>query len=246
MRSVDLTARLTASGAAALAAVALTGCVSTQTKNARTVLVNQRTLDSESSVRVTRPNPDVSVSGIQLIRSQGGAAAVVTIRNLTAHPVSDLPISVELRARRHISYLNGSANLPYFDTHIAAIGAAASTVWVLTLGRDTKTGAGTPAAVVGAAIKPASTRDRSLPRLRLDGTASGLSQLRVSVSNPSGVPQYGLPVYAVATRDGRAVGAASGLITELDGGNRTTVRLRLFGTTTGATLELSAPPTIFN
>ena len=61
MRSADRASRLVACVAAVAAATTLTGCVSTQTKNARTVLVNQRALDSESSVRVTRSNPDVSV-----------------------------------------------------------------------------------------------------------------------------------------------------------------------------------------
>jgi hypothetical protein len=243
----SLSTRLALAGGAALAATALCGCVSTQTKNARTVLVNQRTLDSESAVRVTRANPGVSVSAVQLIRARYGGAAVVTVRNLAAHPVSDLPISIERRTSGHrVSYLNGAANLPYFDTHVAGIGASASTVWVLTLRHAPATRGGAAFAVVGEATTPASTRTHALPQLRLSGAPARGRRLQVSVSNPSGVAQYGVPVYAVATKNGRDVGAATGSITELDGGNHATLRLDLFGTTTGATLQLSAPPTIFN
>jgi len=269
VRSADSRSiRLVGALAAGLAAVALAGCVSTQTKNARTLLVNARTLDAESRVRVTTPDPDVTVSGVQLVRSALGDAVVVTVRNDAAHPVSDLPISVGLRVRgQKPSYLNGAANLPYFATHVTAIEPSATATWVLTI-RHTPTAlhrAGSHLfAVVGEAQRPASTRARSLPRLeaRLATAATGASgasasasasapapasgRLVVTVANGSGVPQIGLPVYAVATRAGHVVGAASGSVGELDGGSRARLSLKLFGTTTGATVQLSALPTIFN
>jgi hypothetical protein len=241
--------RALAVGGAALLATALGGCVSTQTKNTRTLLVNARTLDSQSRVRVTTQNPDVTVSGVQLISSRSGIAVAVTLTNTQRHPVSDLPISVGLRSHGHTpTYLNGAANLPYFATHIAGIAAASSTVWVFTARHVSRTAGAKLFAVVGEAGTPASTRAGSLPRLNVATAPAGSPSggLGVSVVNASGVPQYGLPVYAVATRNGRAVGAASGSISQLDGGSRTRLRLRLFGTTTGATVQLSAPPTIFN
>lgn len=245
MRSADLIARSAVVGVAALA---LCGCVSTQTKNARTLLVNARTLDSESPVRVSAANPSVTVSGIQLVRAGGGLAVAVTVENTLHHPVSDLPISVGLRSHGRTTYLNGAANLPYFATHVAGIGASARALWVYTTSHVPTALAGASAfAVVGDAVKPASTRAASLPRLAVSAAGGApRSALRVSVDNASGVPQYGLPVYAIATRNGRAVGAASGSIGQLDGGSSAALRLRLFGTTTGATVQLSAPPTIFN
>jgi hypothetical protein len=241
--------RALAIGGAALLATALGGCVSTQTKNTRTLLVNARTLDGESRVRVTTPNPDVTVSGVQLIGSRGGTAVAVTVANSLHHPVSDLPISVGLRSHGHApAYLNGAANLPYFATHIAAIAASSSAVWVFTTQHIRSTAGAKLFAIVGQAGTPASTRARSLPRLNVAAAPANTRAggLQVSVRNASGVPQYGLPVYAVATRNGRTIGAASGSIAQLDGGDSTRLRLKLFGTTTGATVQLSAPPTIFN
>jgi len=50
----------------------------------------------------------------------------------------------------------------------------------------------------------AGTRGSSIPQLRISTAtgASGRGRLRVSVSNLSGIPQYGLPVYAIAIRNG--------------------------------------------
>lgn len=247
MRSADLLKTALPVGVATLA---LGGCVSTQTKNARLVLQNDRTLASENAIRVTQANPAVSVSSVQVIRSATGAALIVSIRNLAKHPVSDLPITVGVSERhRPAQYLNAAENLPYFDTHIAGIGGSASTLWVLTLTPDSARALtrGTVFARVGEAGLPMSapsTHTTALPKVTTTATADG-SEVEVSVNNTSGVPQTNLPVYAVATRDGRAVGAASGTVFTLNGGSSVRLALRMLGTTTGATVELAAPPTIF-
>ena len=65
-----------------LAAVAaLSGCVTTEQKNARTVLVNERELAAEGEVHVTRENPAVRVTAITLVRSGGSDAFAVTVVN---------------------------------------------------------------------------------------------------------------------------------------------------------------------
>ncbi len=247
-RRVLCTRPLGAIAAAGVAAAGLCGCVSTQTKNARLVLQNERTLAMESSVRVTRTNPDVAVAQVATVRAAGGSAVVVTLRNRSSRPLSDLPIAVRLRlragGRTHVSQLNGGANLAYFDTHLASIPAHGTTIWVLDT-RRLPPGA-RPVVKVGLATVPATTRARFLPRLRVRALASGhAGELSVSVRDLSGVPQYGLPVYAVALRGGRPVGAATASVSTLAPGARTTVHLRLPDSASGA-LELSAPATIFN
>jgi hypothetical protein len=228
-------------------AIALAGCASTQQKNARLVLLNERTLDSQTSVRVTHINPQVAVSRVALVRGSGGAAVAVTLHNLAAHPLSDLPISVGIVPRqgaRH--YLNRRANLGYLDNHIPALGPGATITWVLPL-RQTRQPAGRPFADVGFARTPASTRNRTLPAIDVStATAGGPHGFEVTVANRSGVPQTRLAVYAVATRAGRYVAAGRATIGELSGGAHRTLRLALRGNSTGATFELFAPPTIFN
>jgi hypothetical protein len=249
-RSVSprLAVRLAVAGSAL---TALSGCVSTQQKNARTVLVNERTLASQSAVSVTRRNPAVAVTAVSLLRSGRSGAVVVEVRNRSARPVSDLPISVGIRTRSgRTTYLNRAANLAYLDTHIASIAAHAGTIWVLTV-RRARMLSGRPFAIVGFAHVPASTSQGSLPLIdiatapaRLIGARGG--ELRVAVRDASGVPQYALPVYAIALRDGRPVAAGRATIATLEGGARTTLAMKLLGTPVGASMQLSAPPTIFN
>jgi hypothetical protein len=246
--SHTLAARLAVAG---FALTALSGCVTTQQTNARTVLVNERTLESQSAVSVTRPNPAVAVTAVSLLRSGATDAVVVRVRNRSARPISDLPISVGIRTRSgRAIYLNRAANLAYLDTHIASIGAHAGTIWVFTVHRAPVLG-GRPFAVVGLARVPATTSQHSLPPIDVaaappNRTGGRGGELRVAVTDASGVPQYGLPVYAVALRDGRPVAAWRTTIATLDGGARTTLAVKLLGTPIGAAIQLSAPPTIFN
>ena len=91
-----------ASTAAAVAAgliavLALTGCVSTQTKRARTLNVAAHARQ-RAPLRVTHADPDVDVGAVGLVRTASGDAVVVQLRNPTARPLSDLPISVGLRS----------------------------------------------------------------------------------------------------------------------------------------------------
>jgi hypothetical protein len=243
----------------------LAGCVSTQTRNARLVIENERTVDSQAPVRVTRLNPQVAVTGVHLIRVSGGAAVAVSLHNLASHPLSDLPISTGIAGRNGTRYyLNRKANLNYFDTHVAALGAGAVTTWVLPL-RRISLPRGRLFAAVGFAKIPASTTARTLPtidasivvaaaaaaagaRARAGGRAGAKAGdgLEIAVENRSAVPQMRLPVYAVATKAGRFVGAGRATVAELSGGERRTLRLQLLGTSTGARLELFVPPTIFN
>ena len=227
---------------AVAAAVALAGCVSTQTKNARTVLVNERTLSSESPVRVARINLDVQVTALQKVSSAHGGALVVAVHNRTDHPVSDLPISAGVIVHGRARYLNAAANLPYFETHIPSIESYATTIWVLTTRRAIP--AGTLFARVGFAREPGTTDVPALPRIRVLGAPAG-PHLRATVVNSSGVPQYGLQVYAVGLRAGRYVVAGHSSLATLEGGASAHLVLPLLGAPAGARFELVAPATIF-
>jgi hypothetical protein len=236
----------TAASVAALAAgAALAGCVTTQEKNARTLLTNARTLASETPVRVGTENPAVRVLRVALITSKRGDAVVVVVRSSARRPLTDLPISVGVkRIRAKPVYVNAAPNLDYYDTHIPLIPAGGAVTWVLpSVNREDAAG-GPLFAAVGLPRTPASTNQTTLPQI----TASLrplAGRLTVELSNDSGVPQYGLQVYATALRHGRYVAAGREAVTELDAGNRATLTVPLVGTDTNATLALYAPPTIF-
>jgi hypothetical protein len=246
-------------GGSLLGLVALSGCVTTQQKNARAELRAERIIATRRALHVTRINPNVRVEAIALLRGSTGTAFAMRLRNVAPRPATDLPISVGVitpRGRR--LYFNRSADAGYFQTHVAAIAAEGRVTWVFTTAeRLAGAGAGRPFADVGIASSPPLTTARTLPRIEVSpstGVASGhrpgpprslRSSLRLAVQNLSEVPQDELPVYAVALRNGRYVAAGRATLGHLGTGARATVEVTLFGSGSGAKLQLDALPTIF-
>lgn len=225
---------------------ALAGCTTTQTKAARLQLQNARLRAAQLSTRVSAAGSAVAVSGISLVRQPGRTAFVVTVRNRRRHPVSDLPISVGYRlgAGRAV-YLNAAAGIGYFDAHLPLIRRGHAFTWIYTTDRAVPSGA-RPFALVGASSTVRVAGLDTPPALAAAVTnATGGDQIRISVRNLSGVTQYQLPVYAIASRGARVLAAATGTIAQLDGGSRDTLRLRLLGSADGARVELETQPTIF-
>ena len=135
--------------------------------------------------------------------------------------------------------LNRSANLDYFETHVAVVAPHGETEWVFTTRR--RVTAGRAVAIVGFPQLHA-TVSGDLPRI--DVSSGGTAHL--TVSNRSAVPQYDLQVYAVAVRAGRYVGAGRARCAHLGTGANTTLSITLLGGSQRATLRLIALPTIFS
>jgi hypothetical protein len=215
----------------------LAGCATTQQQAARLQLNSARIRATQNRQRLTGHAREVVVRSVSLIQGRNRSAVVVALRNTANAPVSDLPLLVGV-SRSH--YLNASAGLPFFQSHLPAIAAHGSLRWVLTLRRPLPRRA-VPFARVGAATGDIATAIRALPTVRLARAGS-----LVTVTNTSSVPQYQLPVYAVASRGGRYVAAGRTTVAELGGGAQVRLRVPLIGNAAGATVSLEAPPTIFN
>jgi hypothetical protein len=226
-------------------AVLLTGCVSTQTVATRARLVDARILASQGTTIVVRANPAVNVEVPLVFRDRSGSAIVVALRNASGRALTDLPISVGVRTRSgRTLYLNRSTNLDYFASHVAAIGAYAATAWVFTSGPSVPRGR--PFATVGfPRLHPAVAG--ALPRVEVSLRAAPAGgSLELSIANRSAIPQYDLPVYAIAFRGGREVAAGRTAIVHLGTRGTTTSTLNLLGSSHYDSLRLIASPTIFN
>jgi hypothetical protein len=229
-----------------LALLPLSGCVTTQQRNERAKLSATRLLASRQPLLVTNRSRDVRVRNVTLLRGSGGTAVVVALSNGSATSLTDLPISVGVVSRNHRIYLNRRGGLEYFQNHVAAIGARARVSWVFTSSRRLPRGA-RPFARVGAPAPPAVSHATGLPGIvasPLPGTFTGRG-VRVSLRNSSQIPQYGLPVYALARRGSRYVAAGRATVTHLGTKAATTVELKLIGSARGASLQSEALPTIF-
>jgi hypothetical protein len=220
-----------------IAGLTLAGCATTQQQAARLQLNSARTRTAQDRLHLGGHAREVVVRSVTLINSSHRSAVVVTLHNTGDAPVSDLPLLVGV-SRSH--YLNASAGVPFFQSHLPAIGGGGSLRWVLTVGRPLPRGA-VPFARVGTATGDIATTITSLPTVRV-AAAGGM----ITVRNTSSVPQYQLPVYEVASRHGRYVAAGQKTIAQLGGGSQVRLRMPLVGDPRGATVSLQAPPTIFN
>lgn len=241
-------ARCTLSVGGGMVALAVAGCATTQQQAARLRLVSARDRATEEAVIVTRADPAVAARAA-LVRSAGGTAIVVRLRNLSGRTVSDLPITVGLRAGGRERVLNRGAGLDYFLTHIPGIGPYGRLIWVYPSGRRPPKGipvvrVGFPGAGPGTVSATAGTLPATLPRLDVSlGRMPSDGRIDLVVRNLSDIPQYGLPVYAAAERRDGYTAAARGAIGELDGGSTQRLRLVVLGNPRGSAVIAQAGPT---
>jgi hypothetical protein len=245
--------------AATGAVVALAGCSTTQDEAARLQLNSARIRASEVPTRVTLPGQAVLVARVALIAGGGKTAFIVRVRNAGDAPVSDLPISVGVRAGGKAPvYVNATSQslYSYFDAHLPVVAAGASVTWIYTTDRHLPAHA-KPFAMVGDKPSPpapvpgrlpvieASARPLGRPLTASSHGTARASQLAIALHNLSGVPQYQLQVYAFAQRAGHYVAAANLTVTHLGSDASRVLKLGVLGSPDHSRLQVEALPTIF-
>lgn len=228
-----------------LSVLALPGCDSTQSKNARAELKAKRELGARKPLRVTRANPAVTVTGVTAVRGGKRGAIVVDLRSSAAEPLTDVPILVGVRTpdgRREPLNVKGGG---WFAKHVPAIAAGGRTTWVFARRRGIP--AGKPFAKVGTLRAAPLSRATSLPQIDAEpeGGTRG-AKARVRVDNASDVPQYGLQVYAVVRAGGRYVAAGRTELEHLGTGQRATAQVALAGRPGRRAPTVIATPTMFD
>jgi hypothetical protein len=234
------------------AVVALAGCATTQDEAARLQLNSSRIRTSELPTIVRSAGSAVAVSDVSMISTPGTHTFVVTVRNSRASAVTDLPISVGVSVRGHRRiYLNsrsGQELTAYFDAHLPRIAANSSLTWVFDTTRSLPPKS-RPFALVGARPSPAVGESSTAPTIgaHITGTQAasrGREWLELTLHNGSSVPQYQLPVYAVARRGRRTVAAGDLIVPHLGTHKSLSLRLPIQGSLQHARLDVAALPTI--
>ncbi len=158
--------------------------------------------------------------------------------------MNDLPIEV---GRRGGDPLNGGRNVSYFQSHAPAIAPGAEATWVYVT--KERIGSGPVFARLGdpARHRPQGGQGARARRERAGAAHSGKagSSVVAEVANDSGIPQYGLDVYAVARRGGRYVAAGRASLTHLGVDQKAELTLNLIGDAKGSQIQIYAPPTLF-
>jgi hypothetical protein len=236
----------------------LSGCVSTQDKNARAKLVADRTIEGRKPLWLGGRSREVRVLRVERVRGRHGGALVVTLRNRGTSALTDVPVAVGVRgAGDRRRELNGGRGLAWFQTHLPAIGAGETTTWIYTTRRALPPGR--PYAVAGRANSAgtlpriAATVERAAAAARHAASSrhttarrtAAPAAVRVALASDSDVPQFGLQVYAVVRAHGRVLAAGTATVRHLGSRGRASARVALFGAPGRHTARVHALPTIF-
>jgi hypothetical protein len=229
----------------ALAALALTGCESTQSKSAKLERVAQKS-KHEKGLVVGEQSKDIKVEGTTMLQDANGAAAVVRLRNEARGSLVGLPLSMQVldKAAKPL-YANDAPGLDSSLVSVAALAPGATLEWV----NDQVTIASPGDSVVakiGAGAKPGPA---TLPKLEVSGLkaagdASGDQAITGDVANRSQVEQRRLVIYVTARKGDRVVAAGRAIVERLAPGKGAHFSVFPIGDPNGAALSAAAPPTV--
>jgi hypothetical protein len=227
----------------------LAGCTTTQQEAGRERLNSDRQVAAQTGTVVPQAGSAVTVTRVAAVAQAsrtGRSAVVVTLKNATSRPLSDLPISVGYELGRTSHYLNGSASLSYFSSHLPLIAAHGGITWVFT-SRAKLPSAARLFARVGnhPTVKPGEISGTPAVSAEVAGVAAD-QRLTVKVDNRSGVPQYQLQLYSVGTDGRRLVSAGNMTVSYIGSGSIQTVNIPLAGKTAGTQLRLEVLPTTYH
>lgn len=238
--------RVTIPGAVAILAIlALAGCDSSQEKSAtleraaKLAAAHEQRVDK--ALTISRESADVKVLSAGVVSSSEGAAAVVTVRNISPRTLASVPIEIKVKsAGGQIVFQNNAAGLEAALTTIALVPAHGEATWV----DDQLPKSGAPASVT-ARLGEVPAVSGPTPQVEVQGlhpeeAGAGAAG---TVRNRSHVAQRGLVVFVVARRTGRVVAAGRAVLAELSPGASAPFQVFFVGSAAGASLQASAPAT---
>jgi hypothetical protein len=233
-----------------LCALALGGCESSQEKSAQ--LEKQAKLERASDpvqaskgLSIAQASRDVRVLATQVLNSSEGTAAVVTLRNTSAHALRDVPIAITVKdAGGAALYQNNAPGLEAALTSVALLQPGEQFMWI----DDQVQTSGAPM-TVSALVGEGPQASASVPKIGVSGVhlteEAGSAGAAGTVSNDSAVAQHGLVVYGVARRGGRIVAAGRAVLSEVAAHGSSPFQVLFIGSATGAHVEVSALPSTF-
>jgi hypothetical protein len=228
-----------------LLAFALAACESNQERNAalkkarhpQEVEEAKRRALAQRALTITRPSAKVKVIAAALVRGSEGAAAVVSLRNVSSTPLREVPIQITVRNARGASvYTNNVPGLSHTLASVALIPAHGVQTWI-----DDQVQATSTPVSVSAKVGEGLPAGGSIPVLSVSGAHLSEAQAEGNVLNHSGTAQQELVVDAVARRAGTIVAAGRAVLASAPAGSSTPFQIFFVGNPGGAQLEVTAP-----
>jgi hypothetical protein len=243
--------RAVARGALALLlALELSGCATNIERSARLARQARRDhhgLLAQRGLTITHRSHYVRVLATTVLHDENGGAAVVTLRNTSSRPLREVPIEI---------MLHGTAGRVLYQNNTPGLGGALVSAPLLAPGRqfdwidDQIPTSGTPGSL-SVLVGEAPTTSVPLPSVVVTGVHlvhGSTNELGAegTVVNHSSIAQQELVVFAVGRRAGRIVAAGRAVLPDVPARSSASFQVFFVGNPTGATLQVSAPPTTVN
>lgn len=232
---------------AALAAVALSACETTQEKSARLEKIALKKAANlplgAKGLKISKPSRQIQVLDAVAVHSSEGSAVAVHLRNRSGKAQAVVPVLITLTGANGASVYSNST--PGLATSLVAapyVPAHGTVVWVddqiqataADKGVKTEVGEGEPASDAAPKIE--------VTGWHLEHEPGGIALVAGKVANRSTVAQRELVVTAVAARGGNAVAAGRSVVPELAAGETGSFQIFLVGSDSGAKLTVGVTP----
>jgi len=237
--------------ALALAAVALTGCETTQEKSARLERVALARIKAEplgaQGLKITTPSKTIHVTAGVVLHSSEGNAVVVTLRNDGVSGQREVPLAITVKGSSGATlYTNSTPGLATSLVSAAYVPPRGEATWV----NDQVQSTATPTAVAGEVGEGKSTT-RKIPEITVDSQQlveepGGIAAVKGTVTNRSQTSQRELVVDATVSSGGHLTGAGRAVLSRVAPGASGPFLIYLIGTAPhGAQLKVTSAPTTF-
>lgn len=220
----------------------LAGCTTTQERSAELAKSAEKAAKAKR-FNVGRTNPDVRAEQVTTLKGPDANAVVVKVVSRSKTPQVLVPIGLDLYDAKQASF---------FTNRVDGLDAALNNLQVVEPGTSYWVNNQLPT------TKAARTRVRigtsrtkvpaKLPEIKVEGVKladdGDVKVARGKVVNLSPVEQLRLTVFGVAIKDGKVVAAGRSVIEKVGPKGSKAQRFNIYftGDPTGATLEITAPP----
>jgi hypothetical protein len=199
----------------------------------------------EQGLRINSISHEVQVLSRTLLRNSEGAAVVVALRNNSSHTLRNVGIGITVTnsAGREL-YANNVPGIEEALTHVSVFPPHQRITWV-----DDQIPSGGAPSEVNVKVQDPPPARVPIPKITFTGVRmneeGGSAGAAGTVHNESPITQHKLIVYGVARHGGRIVGAGRAILAEVPAHGSAPFQVFFVGSTAGAQVEVTAPPTTF-
>jgi hypothetical protein len=231
--------------AAGATALVLVACETTAEKSAKlehaAKQASARAARNDKGLTIARESAFVKPLASTVVVGAEGAAAVVTVRNLSSRTLASVPLAITVKsASGQTLFQNDAPGLEAALTSIPLLPAHGEFTWV-----DDQLSKSGPPASVSVRIGEAPALRTAAPQIEVEGLhpeEAGASAAG-TVRNRSHVAQHKLVVFVVARRAGAVSAAGRAVLAEVAPGAAAPFQVFFVGSAAGASLQASAPAT---